>query len=703
MVNAALPYANGSLHLGHIAGAYLSPDIFVRFNRMIGNEVMFISGSDEYGTPITISAEKQKTTPEEIAEKFHREFLETFSSMDIKFDFFTRTSYQEHWETAQEIFLDLLGKGYLAEKPMISPYCAKCGRFMPDRYIEGTCPHCGFKQARGDQCDECGRTLDPQELIDPRCVLCDEVPEFRETSHFFLRLDLFQEKLMTWLEEKNFWRSNVLAFTRNFISAGLKERPITRDLDWGVPIPLKGYDHKRIYVWFEALIGYLSGSKIYSEKIGKPDYWKEFYYDGDVRTYYFLGKDNIPFHTVIWPAILMGMGGINLPYDVPANEYLRFKGEQFSKSRGIGLTVAEALKVIPKDYLRFYMAMNLPETGDSDFTLSDLQDKVNSELIDKFGNLIHRVVSFITKNQVEPVPGIPDQSDLKALEEAERRFENYSALISKVQIKRAFYEWLELVKFSNVYFNDAAPWKLIRTDRAKCAAKLHTALVLIEYLDYMLYPYCPSSAEKVAGIIGPDNFSSFVSSDLRRPEKSFSPVATEVPFEKLDLGSRNENRIDLRVAIIEEAVMHPNSDHLLILKLSLGTEKRQIVAGLRNHYELSDLKGKKIVLVANLKKAKLRGEVSEGMLLAAADGEKVVLLKPDEDSLPGDRINLGDLPFNMSGQLTIDELKGFNLKIENVDGKNVATATVSGKQMTMNRNGISISTYGEVGTGSTVR
>jgi len=703
LVNAALPYANGSLHLGHIAGAYLSPDIFVRFNRMIGNEVMFISGSDEYGTPITISAEKQHITPEEIAEKFHREFLETFSSMDIKFDFFTRTSFKEHWKTAQEIFLDLLGKGFLSEKPMISPYCAKCGRFMPDRYIEGTCPYCGFKQARGDQCDECGRTLDPQELIDPRCVLCHETPEFRETSHFFLRLDLFQDRLTEWLEGKNFWRTNVLAFTRNFISSGLKERPITRDLDWGVPIPLEGYEHKRIYVWFEALIGYISGSKIYSEKIGKPDYWKEFYYGKDVKTYYFLGKDNIPFHTVIWPAILMGMGKINLPYDVPANEYLRFKGEQFSKSRGIGLTVAEALKTIPKDYLRFYMAMNLPETGDSDFTLSDLQDKVNSELIDKFGNLIHRVVSFITKNQVDPLPGIPDQSDLKALEEAERRFEAYSALISKVQIKKAFYEWLELVKFSNVYFNDAAPWKIIKTDREKCAAKLHTALVLIEYLDYMLYPYCPSSAEKIVRIIGPEGFSSFTSADLKRTEKSYSPVATEVPFEKMDLGSRNENRLDLRVALIEEAIMHPDSDHLIILKISLGMEKRQIVAGLKKHYELSDLPGKKIVIVANLKKAKLRGEVSQGMLLAAADGEKVVLLKPDDNSLPGERLSLGELPFNMSGQITIEELRDFNLKIEKVGGENVATATVSGKQMIINRNGISVTAYGEVRAGSTVR
>ena len=703
VVNSALPYANGSLHLGHISGAYLSADIFTRFNRMIGNEVLFISGSDEYGTPITISAEKQNTTPEKIAEKFHNEFIHTFRSMDIDFNLFTRTSYREHWKMVQEIFLDLLDKGFLHEKAMISPYCAKCGRFMPDRYIEGTCPHCGFKQARGDQCDECGRTLDPQELIEPRCVLCDETPEFRETSHFFLRLDLFQEKLISWLETKDYWRTNVLAFTRNFISSGLRERPITRDLDWGVPIPLEGYEHKRIYVWFEALIGYLSGPKVYSDKIGKPDYWKSFYYDREVKTYYFLGKDNIPFHTVIWPALLMGMGDINLPYDVPANEYLRFKGEQFSKSRGIGLTVDEALKLVPKDYLRFYMSMNLPETGDSDFTLSDLQDKVNSELIDKFGNFIHRVVSFIHKNGLNPSEGILDESDLMALDEAERSFERYSSSISKVQIKRAFQEWLELVKYSNVYFNDAAPWKIIKTDREKCATKLYTALRLSEYLAYMLYPYCPSSARSVMGIINPSGFVEFRSENLKANNHSYSPILSEVPFQKIDLEVKNGNSLDLRVALIENARIHQDSDRLLVLGLSLGNEKRQIVAGLRKYYDVSELMGKKIVLVANMKRAKIRGEESNGMLLAADDGITISLLKPPEDSQPGDEVNLGELPYNSSGTITVDDLREFNLRVIENDGKKYVSAVVSGKNLIMNLQGKNVEIYSEVAVNATVR
>jgi len=670
---------------------------------MTGNEVLFISGSDEYGTPITISAEKQNTTPEKIAEKFHNEFLKTFRSMDIDFDIFTRTSYREHWKLVQEIFLDLLHKGFLREKAMISPYCAKCGRFMPDRYIEGTCPYCGFAKARGDQCDECGRTLDPQELINPKCVLCDETPEFRETSHFFLRLDLFQEKLIKWLETKDYWRTNVLAFTRNFISSGLKERPITRDLDWGVPIPLEGYDNKRIYVWFEALIGYLSGSKIYSEKIGKPDYWKSFYYDSEVKTYYFLGKDNIPFHTVIWPAMLMGMGQINLPYDVPANEYLRFKGEQFSKSRGIGLTVEEALKVVPKDYLRFYMSMNLPETGDSDFSLSDLQDKVNSELIDKFGNFIHRVVSFIHRNNLQPAEGLPEESDIKAIEEAERSFRSYSSFISKVQIKRAFQEWLELVKYSNVYFNDAAPWKLIKTDRERCATKLYTALRLSEYLSYMLYPYCPSSAKIVMGIINPSGFSEFKTDNLKDSKHSFSPILSEIPFKKIDLEVKNSNKLDLRVAFIESAEIHPNSDHLLILRISVGSEKRQVVAGLRKYYDAVELTGKKIILVANMKKAKLRGEESNGMLLAADDGKTVSLLNPPKDSRPGDRVNLGDLPYNNSGTITVDDLKEFNLRVIENHGRKYVSASVSGKDLLMNIQGKEIGVHSEVANNAIVR
>ncbi len=298
LVNVALPYANGPLHIGHIAGAYLGADIFVRFQRMAGNEVLYVSGSDEYGTPITVRADKENKTPKEIADRYYEEHVSTFKNMDINFDIFTRTTYEEHSKVVGEFFLNLYNKGFIVKGKMISPFCKKIGRFMPDRYIEGKCPYCGYEKARGDQCDNCGRTLDAQELINPVCILSGEKPEFRETEHFFLKLDLFQDKLTEWLDTKNFWKPNVMAYTRNFISGGLKERAITRDIDWGVPIPLPGYEHKRIYVWFEALIGYISGAMLFSKDKKDPDYWKNFYFDKNVRNYYFIGKDNIPFHSI---------------------------------------------------------------------------------------------------------------------------------------------------------------------------------------------------------------------------------------------------------------------------------------------------------------------------------------------------------------------------------------------------------------------
>ena len=343
LVNCALPYASGPLHLGHIAGAYLGPDIFVRFQRMMGNQVLYVSGSDEYGTPITIKADKEHRSPREIADFYHNAHLNTFRSLDINFDIFSRTTDPIHTQTTSEFFLDLLHKGYLVERNMIAPYCPGCDRFMPDRYIVGTCPNCGYKDARGDQCDECGKTLDAKDLIDPKCSICGTVPEFRETNHFFLRLDLLQDRLLEWIDTRKDWRPNVINFTRNFILSGLKERPITRDIDWGVPIPLEGYDHKRIYVWFEALIGYVSASRVFFSGTENPDGWMEYWKDSTVPVYNFMGKDNIEFHTIIWPAMIMARGDLNLPYRVVANEYLRFRGEKFSKSRGIGFTVDEII------------------------------------------------------------------------------------------------------------------------------------------------------------------------------------------------------------------------------------------------------------------------------------------------------------------------------------------------------------------------
>ncbi|MEM0156331.1 MAG: methionine--tRNA ligase [Thermoplasmataceae archaeon] len=678
LVNCALPYASGPLHLGHIAGAYLGPDIFVRFQRMMGNEVVYISGSDEYGTPITIKADKEHKSPKEIADFYHNEHLSTFRSLDINFDIFSRTTDPMHTETTSEFFLDLLKKGYLVERSMIAPYCPGCERFMPDRYIVGTCPNCGYKDARGDQCDECGKTLDARELINPICSLCGTVPEFRETNHFFLRLDLLQDQLLEWINTKKDWRPNVINFTRNFIKSGLKERPITRDLDWGVPIPINGYEHKRIYVWFEALIGYISASRIYFSGKNEPDEWKSYWQDQQVPIYNFMGKDNIEFHTIIWPAMLMAKGGLNLPYRVVANEYLRFRGEKFSKSRGIGFTVDEILNIVPKDYLRYYMASNLPEGGDTNFSMEELVDRVNTEYIDKFGNFVNRIVSFSASHFPEvTAAGEYDTEDVQVINYTVERFEAWKRALEDVQIKKGLQEWLDLVKYANSYFNRSKPWDLIRNDREACLRKLHVSLGVAEALAMMIYPYTPSSSELIRKMIGSGNLSIPPSLFSTR---TYNPIKGEPPFKKMDITAANPNSMDLVVGKILEVSQHPNADKLYLIRVSFGDSETRIVSGLRDFYTADQLLGRKIIVVRNLKKARIRGEDSNGMLLAADNGDIVKLLAVPDQVVEGSTVSVNGYPYNGKGIITIDEVHGYSMKAECSSGICRVQASVDGKR-----------------------
>ncbi len=708
LVNCALPYANGPLHPGHIAGAYLNADIFVRYQRMTGNEVLFVSGSDEHGTPITITAEKEKVDPYVISSRFHEEHLETFRNLDINFDIFSRTTYPEHSETVKEFFMHFYRNGLLKERMMVSPFCPTDGRFMPDRYIEGTCPYCGYTQARGDQCDNCGRTLDPQELIDPRCILHGTAPEFRETKHLFFQLEEFQEKLLEWLDTKTFWKPNVMAFTRNFIKSGLKERPITRDIGWGVRVPVEGYEDKRIYVWFEALIGYVSGARKYSRETGQDDYWKDFYFNPEVKNYYFMGKDNIPFHTIIWPAMLMAMGKYNLPYLVTANEYMNFKGMKFSKSRGIGYTVNEILKLVDRDYLRFYIAFNLPEGGDSDFSLEDLQNRVNTELIDKYGNLVHRITSFVVNSQIAPELNmeIMDESDRTILSQAAEALANFSHHVEAVEIKKALSSWLELVRQSNSYFNDSAPWSLKKTDPVRCSHKLQISLYLIQALSAMAYPFIPSSSASMLTAMGSRKFrENGINWDLTELAGSeFTPVRTDPPFRKLDIIKGNPNFMDLKIGEIVDVKNHPSADRLYIIRVNLGYRSAQVVAGLRQHYSPDQLLGRKIIIVDNLKWSKIRGEESQGMLLAADDGKTVSLLSPTDTAVkPGTPVKIGDYEYNTSGKIDIDKLKEAKLHMEEVDGTRRAVAVLDNEILPLNASGTLFSTYEEVSSGATVR
>ena len=355
-IGVAWPYANGSLHLGHIAGCYLPADIFARFCRMNGKDVLMVSGSDEHGTPITITADNEKTTPQAIVDRFNKEHTENMKKMGISFDLFTRTTTENHAEVVQDLFLTLYKNNDAYKKNVEGFFCNNCNKYLPDRYIEGLCPHCGSDKARGDQCDECGKLLDPQELQEVKCKICGGTPEIKTTEHIFFALSNFEQKLLDWIKDKTYWKPSVLKFTENWLKDGLKDRAITRDINWGVKVPIDGFEDKRIYVWFDAVTGYLSASIEWSKRKGQTKKWEEWWKNPEAKHYYFLAKDNIPFHSLIWPSMIMGYrNNLNLPYDIPANEYLRLKGEQFSKSRGIAVWVPDMLEKFDVDAIRYYI------------------------------------------------------------------------------------------------------------------------------------------------------------------------------------------------------------------------------------------------------------------------------------------------------------------------------------------------------------
>jgi len=682
LIGVAWPYANGAIHAGHMAGAILPADIFSRFQRMAGNEVLMISGSDEHGTPITITAEKEHKSPQEIVDKYHNINKDILEKMNILFDLYSRTSSEVHKRVVKEFILEIYGKGFVYPKFMVSPYCPQCNRFLPDRYVEGTCPYCGNPEARGDQCDNCGKTLDPSDLINPRCKICGTTPVFKDTEHLFFKLSEFEAKIKEWLDTKNFWRDNVLNFTRKYLDGGLKDIPITRDLDWGVEVPVKGYENKRIYVWFEAVIGYLSASIAYSESINDPDYWKKFWKDPEAKHYYFLGKDNIPFHTIRWPAMLMAHGDLELPYNVPANEYLRFDFAKFSKSRGIGFTMPDLLKNFDAEMLRFYLSLNLPELRDSDFTLPDFVNMVNQELIDKYANFINRALTF-TKSRFGRVPEQYDldDKDIELLKKIENTSNSMAEMINNVDLKKAFKEWLSLVRFANVYFDNSAPWDLYNSNMQKCKTKLHLSLRLARALAIMGYPYLPVTSQRIWNMLGYDSkISSITWSESLNDIETQQMKEPELLFKKLELEEQFEDwqKLDLRVARIIDVTEHPDADRLYVLKLEVGGEERTLIAGLRKHYLKEELAGRYVILLYNLEPAEIRAVKSEGMLLAADDSENVCLLLPEIQET-GLKVEANSL-IPDSGKIlkykNFEKLKFEVAKIEDIDGGTV-TATGS--------------------------
>ena len=462
-----------------------------------------VSGSDAHGTPVTIAADQQGVGPESIIDKFQQEFLETWDRLGISFDLFTSTHTENHTEVTQDLFLRMLDRGYLYKDTMRQPYCLTDERFLPDRYVEGRCPNCDNEGARGDQCDRCGTTLDPEELIGLTCKMCGSEPEIRETEHFFIKLSAFEERLLEWVSQKDHFKPNVKNFTIGFVEGGLKDRAITRDLDWGIPVPVDGYEDKRIYVWFEAVIGYLSATKEWAQRSGDADKWKDFW-QKDSRAYYFMGKDNIPFHTVIWPSMLMAYGDLNLPYDVPANEYVNLESEQVSTSRDWAVWMPDYLDRYDVDSIRYMLASIMPETSDSDFNWAEFVRRNNDELVATFGNLVHRVLTMVGRNfdHTTPDPGDLDEESKELLEEAGRGLDAVSSDLERCRFRSALQSAMGIARSANRYLDSKAPWQAVRTDKADAARTLWTAMTVINCLKTAFYPFMPGTSEKLHGLLG---------------------------------------------------------------------------------------------------------------------------------------------------------------------------------------------------------
>jgi len=513
-VSVAWPYANGDLHVGHLAGAYLPADIFARFHRLKGNRVLMVSGSDAHGTPITVEADKTGKTPREVFEYYHNRFLEAQQAIGISYDLFTHTDTENHHRIAQDFFLTLFQSEYLYRETQKQLYSENEGRFLPDRYVEGTCPICGYHEARGDQCDNCGNLLDAQDLIDPRSKTDGSTPVVRETEHFFFDLPAFTDQLLPYVEEHaHHWRPNVINFTRNYIESGLKGRPVTRDIGWGIPVPLEGWDEKRLYVWFEAVMGYFTASVEWAQITGDPEAWKDWWYEPDAQIFNFIGKDNIPFHTLIWPAELLGVNRIyeedegkqlNLPYDVPSNEFMNVEGQAFSKSRNWAIWLPDILTRYDPDAIRFYVASAIPETRDSDFSWSEFLSRNNDELVATWGNLANRVLSFAYKHWEGTVPNPGDfrPEDEELLQNIENGFREVEQLLEAVKIRAALREILRLARVVNGYL-DRAPWfSVIKTDKEAAATTVYTALRAIDTIKILFAPFLPFSSEQLHQSLG---------------------------------------------------------------------------------------------------------------------------------------------------------------------------------------------------------
>ncbi len=658
LVCVAWPYAAGPRHLGHAVATFIPADVFARYHRMKGDRVLMVGGTDMHGTPTMVRADEEGVSAREIAERYHALDAKNIEQLGVRYDLYWNTAAEDHKKWVQEIFLNLKDKRHIYEATMVSPFCIAGNHFLPDRYVEGTCPKCGFERARGDQCDHCGRPWDPFDLIGPHCKVHGTTPIRKETTHFFFRLTAFQEPLKAWIASgKQHWRHHVLTFTRSWLQEGLKDRPITRDLDWGIEVPVPGYETKRIYVWFEAVMGYLTATKEWFKLHGNPDGWREFWTDPEAKQYYFIGKDNIVFHAILWPAVLMGTDPkLVLPFDVPATQYLNISGEKMSAGRGKGVWLPDLLARFDPDQIRFYGLVTMPETKDTDFAWEDFAQRNNSELLAVYGNFVHRAVTFADKNFNHEVPpaGFLDSTDKAMIRATEDQWKKVGQNLEYVHLKDAIKEAIHLARLGNQYIDQKAPWDLLRKDKAACATAIHVALRVSRSLALIFAPFLPFSSQRLWNALGYD---SDVHAQTWEEALEDLPAAKKLRvgkplFSKIELeaeASDPAERFDVRVAQILDVKAHPNADKLYLLTVDLGGEHREIVSGIKNDYTPDELRGRKIAFLVNLQPAKLRGIESRGMLLAGEDEQRVGLVLPPEDASIGTQI-LGvaaaeELPF----------------------------------------------------------
>jgi methionyl-tRNA synthetase len=655
LITSALPYANGPLHFGHIAGAYLPGDCYARFQRLMGSDVLYLCGSDEYGVAITLSAEMAGKTPQEHVDCFHEVNKRFFDQLEFSFDHYSRTTWPGHVLTTQEFFLDLQAKGLIEEKTENHLYSEKEDRFLADRYVVGTCPKCGFEEARGDECQRCAASYEATDLKHPRSKITGSPLVLKPSLHLYFRCDRYKEALASWIGQKN-WKENVVNFAMHYID-DLRPRAITRDSTWGVPVP--GYPDKVFYVWFDAPIGYVSAAREWAEKIGEPQRWKDYWLDEKTKLVHFIGKDNIPFHAVFFPAMLMGQNRpYKLPDEIPANEFYLLEGRQFSKSDGWTIDLQSFFTRYTADQIRYAIAANAPETADSEFSWKDFQSRCNAELLGKLGNFVNRVLVFTKQHNASQVPprGVLHEVDRQFLEQMHHLVAIAAQSYETFRLRKACQTLMELSQLANVYFDAKKPWQLVKdpAKREELETVLSLCLECIKTLALVASPIIPASAQKIwkmlgcAGEIAKGSWEAIINEPLaaghllNQPEILFRKIEdAEIEEQILALGKKMKNPqdnpmttisyeplkasisyeqfqpLDLRVVQILEAVKVPKSKKLLKLQVDLGFEKRTVVSGIALSYEPDQLIGKKVILIANLAPATIMGIESQGMILAA--------------------------------------------------------------------------------------